>query len=249
MHPNEVTKLFEMIEILNQKLDRIVNEKKLIRQPRSEQINELAAAFALAQADYPQIGFNRAGVFKNKYSDLDAIMYVIRPILGKHGLSFFCDTMRMPDEQDFIYAQLLHKSGQYVSSFCKLTLDSMQKNPNHAYASSLTYMKRQQALALLNITCTEDPMDDDDSHIYPDPIRVPEKPTLVRTASDPVYETITKEQWEHLSNLLKDHPDIGKDILARMKLNSFRDFPKNQFEAAVKKINELIYEYKNLKAK
>lgn len=252
MHPQEINKLFELINQLNDKVDLLMNKipRHQVKQSRSEQINDLAAAFALAQSEYPQIGFNRNNpFFKSKYADLDAIMYAIRPILGKHGLAFFCDTDMTNDERHLVYAQLVHKSGQWISSTTRIVPESQDKNYNQAYAKSLSYLKRHQAMALLNVTCTDDPVDNDVEYEYPDPrpMLKPE-PTLVRSSVDPSYDTITKEQWEHLSTLLREYPDICENILKSMKIKSLRDFPKDKFEPAVRKINELIYEYKNIKS-
>jgi hypothetical protein len=250
MNPQELQKLYDFLNDLNDKIDKVLKRSNNQSRPsRSEQIDQLAADFAKAQSEYPQIGFNRNNpFFKSKYADLDAIMFAIRPILGRHGLSFYCETDMTNDERYVIYAQLLHKSGQWISSSTRIVPESQDKNYNQAFAKSLTYMKRNMAMALLNVTCTEDPVDNDIEYEYPDPRPMTKhEPQLVRSTSDPSYDTITKEQWEHLSNLLKDHPDICQEILSKMKLKSLRDFPKDQFEAAVRKINSLIYEYKNIK--
>lgn len=252
MNPQELQKLYDFLNDLNDKIDRTLKKISSQRPSRSEQIDQLANDFAKAQAEYPQIGFNRANpFFKSKYADLDAIMFVIRPILGKHGLSFYCETDMTSDERYIIYAQLLHKSGQWISSTTRIVPESADKNYNQAFAKSLTYMKRNMAMALLNVTCCDDPVDNDIEYQYPDPamakVNAPKSTDINRSTSNPSYDTITKEQWEHMSGLLKDWPDIWKDLSKKIGVDSIRDFPKDKFEAAVKWINNTIYEYKNLK--
>jgi hypothetical protein len=252
MNVQETEKLYSFLNELNDKVDKVLKRTTSAKPTRSEQIDQLANDFAKAQAEYPSIGFNRNNpFFKSKYADLDAIMYAIRPILGKYGLSFYCETSITEDERYLVYAQLLHKSGQWISSSTRIVPESADKNYNQAFAKSLTYMKRNMAMALLNVTCTEDPVDNDIEYSYPDPGfgKVnPQKGEILRSTSDPSYDTITKEQWEHLSNLLQDYPDICKEILQKMELKSLRDFPKDQFEAAVKRINKMIYDYKSVKS-
>lgn len=246
MHPQEQSKLFEMIEQLNDKVDRLIKKPSGSFKPtRSEQIDLLAIDFAKAQSEYPQIGYNRNNPFyKSKYADLDQIMYSIRPILGKHGLSFFCETQFTEDERHVIYAQLLHKSGQWISSTTRIVPESQDKNYNQAFAKSLTYLKRHQAMALLNVTCCDDPMDNDQEYDFPDPIPM-NKPKASSSSITPVktYEQISTDQWTQMTNLLEGYPEIAKNIMDKMNIKSLRDFPKDDFNAGINRIHKLINDY------
>ena len=51
---------------------------------KSESIQNLAAALAKAQAEFPAVPFNAVNPFlKNKYADLGAVIETARPVLAK----------------------------------------------------------------------------------------------------------------------------------------------------------------------
>ena len=127
---------------------------------QSEQTNELIGALAKAQAEYPSIGNNRTNpFFKSEYADYDSIMCLIRPLLAKNGLVLKQYTS-IDDERATrtLHTRLCHASGQWTESRERIV---PEKNDDQKWASTVTFKKRHQAMALLNITIDRDKYDDD----------------------------------------------------------------------------------------
>jgi hypothetical protein len=105
---------------------------------RSESIAELAKALAAAQGEFTPVKKNRVNPhFGSKYADLDNVMRMAAPILGKHGIA----VMQLPsyDEagNEILVTTIMHSSGEWVQERMYLHLKDAQ-----AHGSALTYAKR-----------------------------------------------------------------------------------------------------------
>jgi len=207
---------------------------------QSTKTNELNAARAKAAADYPRIGFNQENpYFKSSYADLDAIMVLIRPVLAKHGLSVEFKTVIKNDGSTELRTRLLHSSDQWSESRARII---PTKNDQQSYASALTYMKRHQAMALLNITISDDWSDDDAERNMVETRAGGVKGTALNTKYNPREQsstTITKEQIEELEYELSEFPDICSMVLDGLKIESLADMPKDKFHVSAKRIREI----------
>lgn len=119
----------------------------------SEQLNELAAALAAAQAEIEDAEKCKANpAFRSKYADLGSVWDACKPALSKHGLSVaqFCE----PSERGTLrlVTMLLHKSGQFLSGAAELPL---AKEDPQGYGSALTYARRYGLAAMVGV-CPED---------------------------------------------------------------------------------------------
>jgi ERF superfamily len=206
----------------------------------SAQTNEINSARAKAAAEYPRIGNNCENpYFKSSYADLDGIMYQIRPILAKHGLTVEFKTVISQDGSTVLKTRILHTSGQWSESRARII---PTKNDQQAYASALTYMKRHQAMALLNITISDDWSDDDAERNMAEVRNVSNKGTAINTKYNPKEQsgvTITKEQLEELEYELSEFPDICTQVLEGLKIESLADMPKNKFQVSILRIREI----------
>lgn len=119
----------------------------------SESIEGLAAALALAQAEFKPAALNCVNPhFKNRYADLSSIIEATRASLSKHGLSFIqCPVV--VDGRLLTVSRLMHKSGQWLES--DLSLKPGQDAPQ-AYGSAITYGRRYGLGALLGISTDDD---------------------------------------------------------------------------------------------
>lgn len=133
----------------------------------SEQINELAAALAKAQGDFPDIPRNRTvkvrlrdnkGEYEFKYATLDAILTAVRKPLSANGLSITC-YMANDDKGEVCTTRLFHASGQWMECSFPLIVDGGADAQR--WGSALTYAKRNGIAALLAIHADED---DDGNH-------------------------------------------------------------------------------------
>jgi hypothetical protein len=121
---------------------------------RSEQIQDLTAALAKAQAEIEGATKDKKNDhFKSSYADLGAVWDAIRAPLTKHGLSViqFPRACEMGVE---VETTLLHTSGQYMSDTLALPVS---KRDAHGFGSAITYARRYSLMAVAGIA----PVDDD----------------------------------------------------------------------------------------
>ena len=233
----------DYLEALQQLIKTEANKmvKSLPDDPyESPKTNELNAARAKAAAEYPRIGNNCENpYFKSTYADLDAIMDKIRPVLAKHGLTLEFKTIISPDGTTILKTRILHSSDQWSESRARII---PTKNDQQAYASALTYMKRHQAMALLNITISEDWSDDDAERNMAEVRNVSNKGTAINTkysAREQSNDTISKDQLEELEYELSEFPDIATMVLDGLKLEHLSDMPKSKFQVSAQRIREI----------
>ena len=122
---------------------------------RSEQINELAGALALAQAELENATKSSNNPhFKSKYADLAEVLNTVRPVLAKHGLSF----VQFPGyahEPKVVAVEtiLMHKSGQFISG----TVAAPVSKPDaQGVGSAITYCRRYSLAAVVGIAQEDD---------------------------------------------------------------------------------------------
>ena len=92
----------------------------------SEQINELAAALAKAQAEMKNATLNKINPhFKSKYADLAMIRDTVTPALAKNSIAVSqgIDTL---DSGIVVVTRLLHSSGQWIESRIPIAYDKPQ---------------------------------------------------------------------------------------------------------------------------
>lgn len=117
----------------------------------SEQINELSAALAKAQAEMKNATLNKVNPhFKSKYADLAAIRDTVMPSLTKHGISVVQGTAPDGDKLSVI-TRLMHSSGQWIESSFPIAYDKPQQ-----MGSAYTYAKRYSLSAMCAISADED---------------------------------------------------------------------------------------------
>ena len=159
---------------------------------RSDEINELAGAFAKAQADLPAVpkrGKGQVGQARTTYATLDDVIDTVRGPLSENGLSF---TQMLDTAADgpALTTMLLHSSGQWMAS--STPIDAMDGNRGtnamQAFGSTLTYLKRYALSAMLGVTTDED----DDGSAARKP---PQRPTRTPQGSPP-----TGDGWEEDEN-------------------------------------------------
>lgn len=122
---------------------------------KSETINELAAALAKAQAEYPVIPKNKtANVVTNggqkysyNYADLADVLSAILPILSKHGLA----VVQIPTSGS-LTTILTHSSGQFISSSFPLRMfDKIQQT-----GAEITFVRRYSLCSIVGVHGDED---------------------------------------------------------------------------------------------
>lgn len=141
----------------------------------SEQINEVAAALALAQAAMrPAIKDAMNPAFRSKYADLAAVWDAAREPLTKQGLAVVQD-VTMDEGGIAVTTRLLHKSGQWME-FGPLVVP-LSKRDAHGVGSATSYAKRYSFSACVGIATAD--QDDDGNAAVAKPSYEPPKAPAV----------------------------------------------------------------------
>jgi len=122
----------------------------------SEQLNELAAALAKAQAVMEGAKKDSKNPFlKNSYADLSSVWDACRKPLTDNGLSVIQTVSLSEGGETQVTTMLVHSSGQYV----KDTLPIFTKEKTaQGIGSAITYARRYALAAVAGVS----PADDDD---------------------------------------------------------------------------------------
>jgi hypothetical protein len=125
----------------------------------SEQIGELAAALAKAQAEMEGASKDSANpFFKRKYADLSSVRAACVPYLSKHGLAVV-QSPSITITTEFgagvtVETRLLHASGQWMAG----TLSCQVKDASpQSVGSAITYLRRYALQSFAGVA----PEDDD----------------------------------------------------------------------------------------
>lgn len=121
---------------------------------QSENINELAAALAIAQGQITGALKDSANpFFKSKYADLASVWDACREHLSKNGLAVIQTTEAATPDQITVVTTLAHKSGQYIKGVLSMT----PKDPSpQATGSCLTYARRYALAAIVGVAQVDD---------------------------------------------------------------------------------------------
>jgi hypothetical protein len=119
---------------------------------QSENIGDLAAALAKAQAEVGTVTKDSANpFFKSNYASLAAVWEATRPILSKHGLS----VVQLPSHDEsgyYVETMLMHGSGQWIKS---RTYMKPAKDDPQGIGSLISYARRY-ALQAVTMVCPDD---------------------------------------------------------------------------------------------
>lgn len=136
----------------------------------SESFSQLAAALALAQAEFTPIRKDKTvrvktrsgGEYTFTYATLDAIMTMVRGPLAKQGLFVVQSVVNEEVHQgnavlreELLETRLVHSSGEWISSTIPIMV-AEGENTNQAYGSGLSYARRYGVAPLLALVADED---------------------------------------------------------------------------------------------
>lgn len=196
-------------------------EKFLDLQVKMEDRQNLQAfndAFANFQKECPIIPKTKRVNFKSvdyTYAPLDEMVHLIKPILGKNGLSFSFNLAS--DENMMVLTTIIsHKDGcsKDFQYYFNPLHDDARMNDSQRRKSAITFAKRSALENALGIVTADS---DDDAR---------------RAVDNP----ITDEQLETIQSLMKTTDTTEKSLLAYLKIE---DFSLLSFNEAKKTINSL----------
>jgi hypothetical protein len=239
----EVEKILQFVgKIYEEKLNALLATAETINKSekvphRSEQINELATALAVAQSQMSVALEDSNNPFhKSKYANLGSIIKASRPYLTKNGLSVTQQVISYDNGSTMLHTILMHNSGQWIESTMRLLPPKPDPQSLGAY---ITYMRRYSYGALINTYPGKDE-DDDAESLMGDYRNSYEKGTALPTPESSTfenYETISRDQHQTIRNALATHPEIGVELLPQLKISSFADLPRHKYQEILDFIN------------
>jgi hypothetical protein len=229
----EIISLKAMIKPI---IDRLTNDDIDIYE--SAQTNELYAALAKAQGEFPRIKVNKLNPFhKTEYGNLDAIVQGTRAPLSKYELSVL-QQIRAVDNRSYVYTRLAHSSGQFIQSkylICPL------KAGQQEWGSVSTYARRYCLQALLGVTLHNDP-EDDDAEFEENKLRLADpgatKINMDYDRNDESPETVTTFQLNELNEELKGLPQLCKKLLDSYNISNLSELPESLYRDVITKIRK-----------
>ena len=122
---------------------------------KSEQINELAAAMAKAQAEIADPKKSSDNPFFNsKYADLATVLAAVRGPFSKNGLAITQPPGETKDGMVYVTTMITHSSGQWIASTMSLPLGG--KKDAQAAGSAITYARRYMLAAMAGVAQEDD---------------------------------------------------------------------------------------------
>lgn len=157
------------------------------------------------------------GITEYKHVSLGYALTEVNPVLSKSGLSLTFRT-RQENGQTVVTATLTHEMGHSETTELAAAPDnSGGKNGIQSIASTVTYLKRHTAFALLGLEGMED--DDGAGHsVQP--------------------ETITDEQVANLESLISEVGANRAQFLKVLKIDELGQLPANKYDGAVKRLEQ-----------
>lgn len=157
-----------------------------------------------------------------RYSTLENILTVVKPIMKKYGFSIFFKTSST-DKTITVIGTLAHRAGYKVETDITLPFDnSGAKNGVQAIGSSTSYGKRYVLCALLNIATSKE---DDDGNSAMQKVDVTKYITRINNAKD--QEELTKI-WHLATTETKDKNDLA----AHEEIKAYLVNRKKEIEAS-----------------
>lgn len=200
---------------------------------QSELINELAKSLAEFQKNItnPKKESDNP-FFKSKYANLDGVLAHIRKPLTDVGLSIMQDVSG-DDSGAFITTRIMHLSGQYIET-SPLHLKPTKNDPQ-GIGSAITYGRRYQLMAVLNIAGTDD---DDDGNSASINHNNQSPHAQVKKDSAPLC---SEAQAKMIWNLCKDAgislEDMKAQIMDKFKTNEPRKLTMKQASEFITVLN------------
>lgn len=198
---------------------------------KSETIGKLAEALATAQSEMDAAHKDSKNpFFKSTYAKLPTIIDAIRPALNKNGLAYTC-LVEERNGTSYLVAELLHKSGEWISSDLKLI---NPKGDMQGAGSAITYAKRFLLAALSGLS-EEDSLpstpkadatpDDDGNCIANNQAPSPPKPPKPDWHPGP----LENEHIMGLMNKNKVSPADVTTIIKRFKKNRVGELDEDEY--------------------
>lgn len=176
----------------------------------SEQINELAAALAKAQASMRNAPKNAQNPhLKNRYADLSSVRDTVIGPLTAQGIAVVQAFRAADPGCVLMVTTLIHLSGQWISSEISMPLpDSGKQNPAQVMGSVISYLRRYSLSAICGISA-----DDDDAEAVRTPTAQAEPEDKIANARKAIGAAKTQAELEAIGAKLQKSDKVVRDAV------------------------------------
>jgi len=240
----KISKLYEDKEKLMLKVQELKSafDPVLDSPLQSEQVDKLTEAMAKAQLEYPRLEPNTYNNYNQyDYSDLENILWAIRPVLSKHGIKFEQKLYTTRDNLQWIITTLGF-GNQWSQGRTRVIPDTSVKTSGYQeYGKAVTYQARYQAMCMLGIRGTKDKDDDDGASNAKEKEYTEFTKNPVKKSNDTPksQETISADEVREIRYELQTVPAYLEKILDKYDIDEIEDLPKVHYRYTIDKLREL----------
>lgn len=197
---------------------------------QSESISKLLSGLMDVQREIPTMPKN-AKAYGYKYTDLDTITSVIKPILARHDIAYMQSVGMNEQGQNILTTRIFNRDGEYIEDSTILPIIQGTKNNSaQTLGMSITYMRRYALCAMFGITSDEDV--DANTFNAPQPQQAPQNVQTVTNAMNGTV-TETKNIGVEIKKLLESVDANGMAIFTENDKERFRAECKSKGLSAV----------------
>lgn len=203
----------------------------------SPEINELATALSKAQSKMGNAKKTESNpFFKSKYATLKDVWDVIRGPLTENGLSVIQGTT--DGDGTILLTRLMHSSGQYVESRCKLMIEKVNAQ---GMKSAMTLQRRMALESICGV-----PSEDDDGNASVGKIPPPTAEEIMSGAREPEIYTVPFGQYKDMTieEICEEKPAMGNKRFGPLAILGYIKYLE---ESAAKKNQSISDEQKFFK--
>lgn len=197
---------------------------------QSESISKLLSGLMDVQREIPTMPKN-AKAYGYKYTDLDTITSVIKPILSRHNISYMQSVGMNEQGQNILTTRIFNRDGEYIEDSTILPIIQGTKNNSaQTLGMAITYMRRYALCAMFGITSDEDV----DANTFNAP-QQQQAPQNVQDVTNAMNGTVTETRniGVEIKKLLESVDANGMAIFTENDKERFRAESKSKGLSAV----------------
>jgi len=189
----------------------------------SNEMDQLFIALGALQSDMETVKKSDHG-HRHRYSNIDTVLRMVRPLLHKHGLSVQQHPCTDSNGVTSLVTVLGHKSGQWTKSSCGLIFDPTDIQ---SLGGSISYNRRYAIVSILGIEQEDDNGNSNKSVARP----------AVSLSSNTTREPISAAHVADIEQRLSSHmngDELRKLILQATKARSLDGLSEKQYYFVLK---------------
>ena len=192
----------------------------------SDNITELLTALVDVQNELPTMP-KSSQAYGYKYTDLDTITQMIKPILYSHQIGYMQSVGGTEEGVTTLTTRIFNKKGEYIEDTVALpTITGTKNNAAQTLGMSITYMRRYALCAMLGITSDED-VDANTNDVTQRQAQKPTSPKPVLQFVPKGGETLPEEK-ARIKELCEAKYENGKRIFSNEEIKTYSEYRKSK---------------------